>query len=236
MENAPPSPTDRLLAWGVHLFTATGIVAALLALIATAEGRWREVFLWLFVALLIDGLDGTLARAARVEEVLPRMDGKMIDAVIDFTTYAVIPAFLFYRAGLAPPGWNVVCAAVMLLAAALYYGKEGMIADTMHFVGFPVLWNVFVFFAFFVFQLPGWLNAAFVFFFAVLHFVPIKFAYPSRTTRWRGLTLTISLAALLAAAWIIWGYPVRYPLLNGVTIAAAVYFSALALWETYGRD
>jgi phosphatidylcholine synthase len=146
----------------------------------------------------------------------------------------VVPAFLFYRAGLAPPGWNVVCAAVMLLAAALYYGKEGMIADTMHFVGFPVLWNVFVFFAFFVFHLPGWLNAALVFFFAVLHFVPIKFAYPSRTTRRRGLTLTISIAALLAAAWIIWGYPERYPLLNGVTIAAAVYFSALALWETYG--
>lgn len=228
-----PSPRQKIAAWLVHIFTASGIAVALLAFIAVSDRDWREVYLWLFVALLIDGVDGTLARKARVTEVLPQMSGKMVDSVIDFTTYAMIPAFFFYQAQLAPEGWHFACAAVMVISSALYYGKEGMIADTMHFVGFPALWNVFVFFDFFVFDLPGWLNAAMVILFAALHFIPIKFAYPSRSTRWRGLTLAISIAALIAAALLIWEYPARSPFLQIVVVVAAVYFVILAVLETY---
>ena len=122
----------------------------------------------------------------------------------------------------------------MLLSAAVYYGKEGMIADTMHFVGFPVLWNVFVFFAFFIFDFPGYLNAALAGLFAVLHFVPVKYPYPSRATRLRLLSLLVSGAGMLSALWIIWHYPREYPLWNAVAIAAALYFFSLALWETFG--
>lgn len=225
-----------LAAWGVHIFTAGGIVAALLSIIAVSEGDWRGVFIWLFVALVIDGVDGTLARAARVSEVLPRMDGKMIDTVVDFTTYAIVPAYFFYQAGLAPAGWNLPCAAAMLLAAALYYGKEGMVSDDMHFVGFPVLWNVFVFFLFFIFSFPGWLNAALVGLFSILHFVPIKFAYPSRALRWRTLTLAVGLAAMAAGGAIIWLYPDNPVWLKGVTVAALAYFAGLAGWETFGYN
>ena len=231
-----PSRKERLQAWGVHLFTAMGIVFALLALIAVSDRDWREVFLWLFLALVVDGVDGTLARRARVIQVLPEVNGKMIDSVIDFTTYALVPAFFFYQAGLAPPGWGLICASVMLLSAVLYYGKEGMISDSMHFVGFPVLWNVFVFFDFFIFVLPGWANVLLVFFFAVLHFVPIKFAYPSRATRWQGFTLFISLIALFAAALIIIEYPERSFALRTIVVVAAAYFIGLALWETYGEE
>ncbi len=231
-----PSPRQKIAAWLVHIFTATGIAVALLAFIAVSDRDWREVYLWLFVALLIDGVDGTLARKARVTEVLPQMSGKMVDSVIDFTTYAMIPAFFFYQAQLAPEGWNFLCAAVMVVSSALYYGKEGMIADSMHFIGFPALWNVFVFFDFFVFDLPGWLNAAMVFLFAALHFAPIKFAYPSRATRWRGLTLAISIAALIAAALLIWEYPARSPFLKIIVVVAGVYFVVLAMWETYGEE
>jgi phosphatidylcholine synthase len=227
---------ERLRAWGVHLLTATGILFALLALIAVSDRDWREVFLWLFIALIVDGVDGTLARTARVAEVLPKVNGKMIDTVIDFTTYAIVPAFFFYQAELAPPGWGLVCSGVMLLAATLYYGKEGMIAESMHFVGFPVLWNVFVFFDFFIFVPPGWVNVLLVFLFAVFHFVPIKFAYPSRALRWKGLTLFISFAGLFAAALVIIEYPERSFALRTVVVVAAAYFVGLALWETYGEE
>lgn len=227
---------EKLLAWSVHVFTASGIVFAFLALLASQRHDWRAAAFWLFVCLVIDGVDGTFARRFRVTEVLPFMDGKMIDTVVDFTTYAFIPAYIFYEAGLAPPGWSLPCVAAMLLAAALYYGKEGMISDDYRFVGFPVLWNVFVFYLLFVFQLPQWLNAVLAFVFAVLHFVPLRFAYPSRMGRYQSLSLAVSLLAFAATVWIIWTYPQRSTPANGMAIGAAVYFLVLALWETRGTE
>lgn len=227
---------EKVLAWSVHVFTASGIVFAFLALLAANRHDWREAMFWLFVCFFIDAADGTLARRFRVTEVLPFMDGKMIDAVIDFTTYAFIPAYIFYEAGLAPPGWELLCAAAMLLVAALYYGKEGMISEDYRFVGFPVLWNVFVFYALFVLTLPPWLNAVLVFIFAILHFVPLRFAYPSRMGRYQGLSIGVTLLAAIATVWIIWIYPQRSSIANGVVMAAAVYFLGLAVWETGEKE
>ncbi len=226
---------EKILAWSVHIFTASGIVFAFLALLAANRHDWRSAVLWLFVCLLIDGADGTFARRFRVTEVLPFMDGKMIDAVIDFITYAFLPAYIFYEAGLASPGWGLPCAGAMLLAGALYYGKEGMISEDYRFVGFPVLWNVYVFYALFVFTLPLWVNTFLVFVFAILHFVPLRFAYPSRMGRYQSLSIGISILAFIATVWIIWVYPARNPIANTMAIIAAVYFMGLALWETKGK-
>ena len=235
MEKPEPKvgPRKKMLAWGVHFFTALGIVPALLAIIAVGEGQWRAAYLWLFVALVIDGVDGTLARLTSVEIVLPRMSGKMIDTVIDFTTYAIIPAYFFFQADLGPPGWNMVLAALMLVVAVLYYGKEGMIAASMHFVGFPVLWNVVVFFLFFVFNLPPWANAALIVLFSVLHFVPLRYAYPSRALRWQAVTLLVSASGLLAALGLIWTYPRELFWMKAVTLVSLVYFAGLVVIDSF---
>src|SRR5688500_4675133 len=94
--------SGRVLAWGVHVFTATGAVLALLALDAVERGEWHEALLWLFAALVIDGVDGTLARAMRVAERVPRIDGAALDLVIDYLNYVLVPALLIWRAELLP--------------------------------------------------------------------------------------------------------------------------------------
>ena len=97
MSNQQYSFLQKTFAWSVHLFTASGLVAGFLALLAVQQKDWRTAMLWLIAALIIDGLDGTFARLAKVKKVIPYMDGTTMDYVIDFATYAIIPAYMFYQ-------------------------------------------------------------------------------------------------------------------------------------------
>lgn len=54
--------STRLKALSVHLLTATGAVLSMLAMLAAVEERWSLMFLWLVLALVVDGVDGPLAR------------------------------------------------------------------------------------------------------------------------------------------------------------------------------
>lgn len=216
--------------YGVHLFTSSGILAGFMAMLAIEQKLWQVATAWLFLCQVIDGIDGTFARLCKVEATLPSMDGKTIDQVIDFATYALLPAYFFYHSGLVGTFWQLPCVFAMLLSAAMYYGKKGMVSENMHFIGFPVLWNVVVFYLFFVFRLPEEINVALIFVFALLHFVPIAYPYPTRALEYRMLTLFISIAALGAAGIIVWGYPQRNDFLSGFLIAVLFYYTFL-MWN-----
>ena len=225
---------QRLAAWSVHVFTASGLLAAFMGLLAVAEGEFRLAMLWILLALVIDGVDGTFARMARVQEVLPHVSGKTIDYVIDFFTYAILPAYLFYEAFELVYWARLACCFAMLLSAAIYYGMDGMVsADGQHFVGFPVLWNMVVYVLVFVVpELPGWALVTAVVSFAVLHFVPVLFAYPSRGGRWWGLTLGATVGFIISAVMNVYYYPEPSPLWRGVCLITTAYYAVLASVDT----
>ncbi len=227
------SLVEKSLAWSVHIFTASGLISGFLSILSIIEKDWRTAMFWLFVGLVIDGVDGTLARLFRVKNVLPKMDGKAIDTVVDFTNYVIIPAFFFYSADLVPESWNLICTTIILLASALYYGKEGMVSNDMYFIGFPVLWNLVVFYLIFVVQLHSVVNVGIVMFFAVLHFVPIKFAYPSRATKFKIPTLIMAIIFLLVMVTILYLFPERHFILTLSACICALYFGLLAIYNTY---
>jgi phosphatidylcholine synthase len=79
-----PSPARVAAAWSVHLLTALGGVAGTGALLALLERELHAAALLLLAALAIDCVDGSLARAARVSEVLPWFDGRRLDDIVDF--------------------------------------------------------------------------------------------------------------------------------------------------------
>ncbi len=203
-----------------------------MALVAIDKGDWRETFLWLILCFIIDALDGSLARKFNVEVVLPHMDGKSIDYVIDFAAYAIIPTFFFYKAEMASAAWMLPAVAVMLLSSALYYGKKKMVADEQYFIGFPVLWNFVVYFQFFICHNIQWVNVASVFFFGVLHFIPIRFAYPSRSRQFFKSHLIISIVGLSAALAILWQYPNTNSILDTLVILGGLYFIGFAFYDT----
>src|SRR5215213_4969442 len=103
-------------AWLVHAFTASGVVVAFLALVAIERGEWRLALLWLLAALVVDGVDGTLARWARVKEHVPRIDGEAFDLIVDYLNYVFVPAILIVRGGLVPETLALPLAAAILLS------------------------------------------------------------------------------------------------------------------------
>ena len=228
-----PTLLEKSLAWSVHIFTASGLLAGFMAILAINAKDWRDTMFWLLAALVIDGIDGTFARMFRVKEVLPYMDGKTIDYVIDFATYAIIPAYFFYQTDLVYTEWKLPLVFLILIVSALYYGKEGMVSDDNYFVGFPVLWNMVVFYLVFVLDCSPLMNGLLVVFFAILHFVPIKFAYPSQASRMKVITVIASLIFLIALPLLVYCYPERPYWLRIMMILNLVYFGGIAAYDTF---
>lgn len=185
----------KLFAWSVHLITASGAVWGLLALLSISIFDWTAAFAWMFVALFVDSFDGMLARWARVKEVTPGFDGDLLDNMLDYLTYVIVPAFLLYKAQLLPPTLMVIGVAVICLASAYQFCQSDAKTDDHFFKGFPSYWNVLAFYLFVAGLDPLW-NMAIVSVLAALVFVPIKWIYPSRIKRWRLVTM---------AATVVWG-------------------------------
>jgi phosphatidylcholine synthase len=189
----------RVSAFAIHVLTASGAAFALLALILAVGGHWAIMFLCLGFALIVDGLDGPLARTFKVAETLPRWSGDTLDLVVDFTTYVFVPAYAVVASGLLPPSLAILAGVVIVVTGALYFADRKMKTADHGFRGFPAVWNLIAFYLF-VLMPPPWVAAAAIAIFAALTFVPVEFVHPLRVARWRGLTIALTAAwALLAA-------------------------------------
>ncbi len=189
---------NPLIAFSVHIFTASGAFWAFLALVAAAESRFAAMWFWLGVALFVDGLDGPLARYFNVKSVLPNWSGETLDNIIDYVTFVLIPAFALYQTGFLAEIYSFLAAAMIVCTAAIYYADTRMKSRDNCFVGFPVCWNMLVF-TLWVME-PNWYVAfAVVVASALLTFSPLLFVHPVRVATWRPLTLSVF------AAWSVFG-------------------------------
>ncbi|MBO6719819.1 MAG: phosphatidylcholine/phosphatidylserine synthase [Rhizobiaceae bacterium] len=179
-------------AFSVHLLTASGSFLAFLSLVAASEQRWTAMFWWLGLALLVDGIDGPIARKLDVKHVLPTWSGEMLDNIIDYVTYVLIPAFALYQRGFMGEGLSFVSAAIIVVSSAIYYADTGMKTKENFFKGFPVVWNMLVF-TLFVTQPGEYVSFAAVVIAALFTFLPIYFLHPVRVMRLRAINLPVFL-------------------------------------------
>ena len=129
-------------AFSVHVFTAAGAALALLALILATGGHWAAMFFCLGLALVVDGVDGPMARAFKVKEVLPRWSGETLDLVVDFVTYVFVPAYAIAASGYLPDVLAIPAGIVVVITGALYFADRAMKTDDNYFRGFPAVWNL----------------------------------------------------------------------------------------------
>ena len=195
------SPKKRALS--VHLLTASGAVFAMLAMLQAVEANWPTMFLWLLVALIVDGVDGPLARRYDVKVHAARFDGVLLDLIIDYLTYVFIPAYALYASGLVPGwiGWGVLVTVTFF--SALYFADTSMKTQDNSFNGFPGCWNMVALVAFALTPSP-WVILVITLGLAAAMFSPIRFVHPVRTVQWRWLTLPVALIWVVLAAWAAW--------------------------------
>ena len=212
----------------VHVFTALGAVCGLAATRAVLAGAWEEVFVWLGIALVIDGIDGTFARMARVTERLPRFSGERLDLVVDYVTYVFVPALALLQAGYLPGWFGVVLASLILLSSLFHFSDTESKTEDHCFVGFPAIWNIVAFYVF-AFHMPPWLAGAVVLICVVFTFVPMAWAHPMRTPMLWPATLGLSAVWSLAAIVTLWsGFPAGGAAQLALAVVAA-YGIGLAL-------
>ena len=206
-ECQPQSPAiaisrrDRMMGLAVHVFTASGAAVGLMAIAAAFARDFSTMFVWLGLALVIDGIDGTLARYARVREIAPMIDGETLDLVVDFLTYVAAPMIALWHSDLLPGAWGQGLALIVTMASALYFSDRRMKTPDLWFRGFPAIWNVEMFYLL-VFRPPAIMSAFIVLGTAALMFAPVVFVHPMRVIAFRRLTLAVMVvwgAAAIAA-------------------------------------
>ena len=214
------SPKYR--AYFVHLLTASGAVFAMMALISAVWEDWATMFLWLLVAFIVDGIDGPLARKYDVTTNAPRVDGALLDLIIDYLTYVFIPAYALFWSGVLT-GWiGWVALFVIVFVTAIYFADTRMKTDDNSFSGFPGCWNMLVL-VLFATQPPDWLSLTLILALCPLMFLPLRFVHPVRTRRWRPLTLTIATFWVLSAAFAAWQNFEIPSSVEGILILSSIY-------------
>ncbi len=228
----------RVAAWLVHLFTASGAVLGLFTFFAIHHGEYITAFWLMGIGILVDGVDGFLARWARTKEAAARIDGELLDNIIDYSTYVMAPAFLLIVSDLLPAGWRYVAASLVVLASAYQFTQPNAKTADHFFKGFPSYWNIVVFYLFF-WQTAPRTNLLIVLLLVVLVFVPIKYVYPSRLdylTRRVWLQWVMLIATLLwgvATAALLWLYPGTNRFLVVLSIGYIIFYVLFSLYRTF---
>ena len=212
-----------LVAWLAHAYTASGAVLAFLATRSVIDHQYREAFFWLYLQVFVDATDGVLARRARVATLLPWFNGAKLDDIVDYIAYVFVPALIVWRALLVPDAWTLPVAAAMLLSSAFGFNREDAKTPDHFFTGFPSYWNIVVFYLF-VAQLAPLVNAAILLLLAAFVFVPIRYVYPSRTPVLQPITLALGVIWSALMVLMLWQFP---------TVSRPVFWASLVFPAYY---
>lgn len=231
-----PLTARKALAWSVHLFTATGAIWGLLTLLAIFEQNWRMTIVWMIVAMFVDGFDGMLARWFRVKEYARGVDGGLMDNIIDYLNYVVVAAFILIKApNLMPAGFELPAAFSILLTSAYQFSQVDAKTDeqSYFFKGFPSVWNFLVIYLMLI-GLNPWINLLILVACNILVFVPVRYLYPTRSTRLRRLTLGITYLYGVIGAWGLLQYPSVPQWVVWVSFGYVAYYTLLSLFPRIG--
>lgn len=176
--------------FAIHVLTASGAALAFLALLAAVDRDWAAMFLWLGIALIVDAIDGPLARGFHIAALLPRWSGDTLDLVVDFVTYVFVPAFAIAYSGLLPERLAPAAGITIVVTGAIYFADRHMKMPGNYFRGFPAIWNTAAFYLLLLRPAPAW-SAVAVAALAVATFLPFPFIHPLRVVRLRFLTITL---------------------------------------------
>src|ERR1700742_2652608 len=221
-DSSTVSPATRIAAFCVHIFTALGAGVALIAMLEAVREHWVAMFAWLGVALVIDAVDGPIARRLDVARVQPNWSGETLDLVVDFATYVFVPAYAIPASGLLLPLSAPLLGIGVTVSGALYFADRRMKSADNHFRGFPGLWNIAAFYLFLLHWPPA-LSSLLVAILIAATFLPFHVIHPMRVVRLRWLTL------ILMAAW---GLLAVYALAKDFNVEAPVT-AALCLIALY---
>lgn len=228
-------PRRLILAWLVHLYTALGVVVAFFTVLRIEQADFKSALLLMALAVVIDASDGTLARAARVKELIPTFDGELLDNIVDYFNYVIVPCLFLVRTNLLPAPDSLWLAVLPLLASAYGFCQKNAKTADYFFLGFPSYWNIVVFYLY-ALGTPLWVNAFLIIALSILVLVPIRYLYPSRSPRFRVQTNVLGALWGGIVLYTIFQLPNPSRALVFASLLFPAYYTALSLWLEYRRN
>lgn len=232
------SLSQRILGWLIHAFTASGACVGLLSLLAIYQHNLL-LALWLMgAAILIDAVDGMFARMVQIRKAVPEIDGALLDNIIDFFNYTLVPCFFLLVTNLLPDYWRVLCVMAITFSSAYQFTQVDAKTTDHFFKGFPSYWNIAVVYLFF-WQMSSTTNMLILLSLAVLSFVPIKYVYPSRLdylTDNKYLRISMVFITVLwgaATTGLLWLYPQSNHFLVAISIGYCLLYMGISLYRTW---
>jgi len=229
------SHIQKATAWGVHAVTASGVVLGLMALLALVDNNAAGCLMWLGAALIVDGVDGTLARKFSVKTVLPNFDGAVLDLVIDYLTYVFIPAIFIYKFIPLPGPLELVAVAFILLSSLYCFCNVNMKSKDNYFVGFPAAWNVVALYLY-VLDLDPAVTFAVITVIAVLTFTTIKFVHPFRVPDFMAANIAVTVLWVISSLLLVLSQPDDPALLMVPWLATSAWFAVICARRTLRGD
>ena len=189
---------QKTLAYSVHFFTVLGVYFSYLALLAAIENNLPLVFLYLAIALFIDGIDGTLARWVDVKTFASKINGEILDNIIDFLSYVFIPAFVIHSFNFVPSDYSNLAVFLILITSCYTFSNNDLKTKDNYFSGFPALWNIVLLY-FYLLDSSQMVNLFSILILSILTFTPIKFLHPFRVDKLKTLNLIILLIWIMSS-------------------------------------
>ena len=226
---------ERRQAWAVHVFTTSGIVVGMLALQAVLEHRATAAMILLLVTQVIDGIDGPMARATDVKQRIPKIDGYVLDLVIDFVTCVVVPIAFIYKFHLLPSSMSVALMGLAVFSAAIWFSRTDMMTDDYWFRGFPATWNL-VAPSLYLLHANHVESAVVVVVLSLASLSDIPFPHPVRVVWMRPITLSITVTWLATMTLEIAAETRTPDRLRVLLLLAPLAFVALSIAKMLGLD
>ena len=227
---------ERLMGILVHLLTGFGIVAGFFALIAVMNNNQKEAFLWLGLAFLLDSIDGTLARKFNVKKNLPNIDGKMLDSIIDFFNYVIIPSIMIYWFRYVPDQFILLIPAILIFISIFSYVNLNILTNDNYYNGFPAIWNVIVLY-FYIFGTSQNINLIFLIVLIFLKFSPLKCIHPLRVKKFKSLSIFFAFIWFIMSVFLVVikdlnVNPVYELFLMFLWVISNIYFISVSIFKT----
>jgi len=227
-----PARSGPALAWGIHALTASGVVVGVLGLFNVLEGHPRAALLWLMLALVIDGIDGPMARSCDVKQECPRVDGYVLDLIVDFVTCVIVPVAFVHRFELLPDDLSMVVLAVVLLVSAIWMSRTDQETADDWFNGFPSEWNLVVP-SLYLLHTSTWVNTVVILFFCAFTLSSVNFPHPVRVRENRAVTLSVTVVWLAVMTGLTIADPRSSGVARIVLVAAPAYFMWLVVRRAF---
>ena len=217
--------------WTAHLVTASGLVFAFASIVAVLNSQWRLALMWMTAGVVTDALDGTIARHLNSTQKLPHFNGSLLDAIVDYVTYVVVPVLFIYIAKLIPDSYINWVLPLVLLASSYQFAQTNAKTPDNYFLGFPSYWNVAVFYMLVLKSNPS-ANLFLLLILIVLIFVPIKYYYPSRTRKYKFLVMSVALLWGASGISLIITYPAIHPIPLWIMMICSAFYIYLSVTHT----